>query len=86
MSRSDEAPDAAGGRGSAPALLGQDPRFEGGKEEVLQVERRDYVDLAPTSRPRRASLRGFAPINTVLVDYIVRGTQPLWDERDVGLV
>jgi hypothetical protein len=39
-------------------------RKSGGKPEgapadkVLQVERRDYVDLAPTDRPRAQSMRG----------------------------
>ncbi len=65
---------------------GRDPLFEGGTEEVLQVERRDYVDLAPASRPRKQSLRGFDPIYTDIVDYIVRCTHRIWDERDIGLI
>ena len=56
------------------------------KEQVLQVERRDYLDLAPTDRPRSQSLRGFDPIYTDIVDYIVRCTHRIWDERDVGLI
>ncbi len=55
-------------------------------EQVLQVERHDYVDLAPTDRPRSQSLRGFDPIYTDIVDYIVRCTHRIWDERDVGLI
>ncbi len=55
-------------------------------EKVLQVERRDYVDLAPTNRPRSQSLRGFDPIYTDIVDYIVRCTHRIWDERDIGLI
>ncbi len=55
-------------------------------ERVLQVERRDYTDLAPTTRPRSQSLRGFDPIYTDIVDYIVRCTHRIWDERDVGLI
>jgi predicted ester cyclase len=53
---------------------------------VLQVERRDYVDLAPTDRPRVQSLRGFDPCYTDIVDYIVRCTHKIWDERDIGLI
>ena len=30
-------------------------------EQVLQVERHDFVDLVPTNRPRSQSLRGFDP-------------------------
>ena len=53
---------------------------------VLQVERHDYADLAPTGRPRAQSMRGFDPIYTDIVDYIVRCTHRIWDERDVGLI
>ena len=63
-----------------------DPLLADGPEQVLQVERRDYVDLAPTARPRRQSLRGFDPIYTDIVDYIVRCTHRIWDERDIGLI
>ena len=69
-----------------PGPSSGDPQFPGGPEQVLQVERHDYVDLAPTARPRRQSLRGFDPIYTDIVDYIVRCTHRIWDERDVGLI
>jgi predicted ester cyclase len=55
-------------------------------ESVLQVERHDFVDLVPTDRPRSQSLRGFDPCYTDIVDYIVRCTHRIWDERDVGLI
>lgn len=55
-------------------------------EQVLQVERRDFVDLVPTDRPRSQSLSGFDEIYTDIVDYIVRCTHKIWDERDVGLI
>ncbi len=57
-----------------------------GAEQVLQVERRDYTDLAPENRRRVQSLRGFDPIYTDIVDYIVRCTHRIWDERDIGLI
>ncbi len=57
-----------------------------GKEEVLQVERHDYVDLAPTNRPRGQSMEGFDDIYTDIVDYIIRCTHKIWDERDIGLI
>jgi predicted ester cyclase len=53
---------------------------------VLQVERRDFVDLVPENRARVQSMRGFDPIYTDIVDYIVRCTHRIWDERDVGLI
>ena len=55
-------------------------------EGVLQVERRDFVELVPTDRPRAHSMRGFDPIYTDIVDYIVRCTHRIWDERDIGLI
>ena len=77
---------------SLPAQVGPggdpapDPHLAPGPEQVLQVERHDYVDLAPTDRPRRQSLRGFDPVYTDIVDYIIRCTHRIWDERDVGLI
>lgn len=53
---------------------------------VLQVERRDYVDLAPMHRERAHSMEGFDDIYTDIVDYIIRCTHLIWDERDVGLI
>jgi len=61
-------------------------RIESPKEQVLQVERRDYPELAPTDRPRSQSLDGFDDIYTDIVDYIVRCTHKIWDERDIGLI
>lgn len=55
-------------------------------EEVLQVERRDYPELAPAYRTRAQPLEGFDDIYTDIVDYIVRCTHRIWDERDIGLI
>jgi predicted ester cyclase len=60
-----------------------DPPQEG---RVLQVERRDYTQLAPTDRPRAQSMQGFDEVYTDIVDYIVRCTHRIWDERDIGLI
>ncbi len=57
-----------------------------GSGSVLQVERRDFVDLVPTDRERVQPMRGFDPVYTDIVDYIVRCTHRIWDERDVGLI
>jgi pimeloyl-ACP methyl ester carboxylesterase/predicted ester cyclase len=56
------------------------------EESVLQVERRDYRDIAPDNRPRSQSLDGFDDIYTDIVDYIIRCTHKIWDERDIGLI
>ncbi|MCA0270586.1 MAG: ester cyclase [Proteobacteria bacterium] len=55
-------------------------------EKVLQVERHDYPDLAPKDGKRTQSLQGFDDIYTDIVDYIVRCTHLIWDERDIGLI
>ncbi len=55
-------------------------------EKVMQVERHDYPDLAPVAGKRTQAMRGFDPIYTDIVDYIVRCTHKIWDERDIGLI
>ena len=70
-------------KATKPARL---TRIETQREDVLQVERRDYPELAPTDRPRSQSLDGFDDIYTDIVDYIVRCTHKIWDERDIGLI
>jgi len=61
-------------------------RVDAPKENVLQVERRDYPELAPTDRPRSQAMEGFDDVYTDIVDYIVRCTHKIWDERDIGLI
>ena len=72
-----ERPDLASGASSST---------EPSPEQVLQVERRDFVELVPEGRKRVQSMEGFDPIYTDIVDYIVRCTHRIWDERDVGLI
>jgi predicted ester cyclase len=55
-------------------------------DQVLQVERRDFVELVPEGRRRAQPMQGFDPIYMDIVDYIVRCTHRIWDERDVGLI
>ena len=57
-----------------------------GALQVLQIERHDYPDLAPSGRKRAHSMDGFDDIYTDIVDYIVRCTHRIWDERDIGLI
>jgi len=73
-------------RPAEPAKRPARPSHEPEAQHVLQVERHDYTDLAPTGRPRSQGMRGFDPIYTDIVDYIVRCTHRIWDERDVGLI
>ncbi len=76
MARLEQAQPEDGVKESAKAAEGS----------VLQVERRDFVDLVPQNRRRVQPMRGFDPIYTDIVDYIVRCTHLIWDERDVGLI
>jgi predicted ester cyclase/thioesterase domain-containing protein len=73
------------------AIMSDTPTTTKGKaalpaEQVLQVERRDYPDLAPTDRARSQAMDGFDDIYTDIVDYIIRCTHRIWDERDIGLI
>lgn len=56
------------------------------KTPVLQVERRDFTGLVPENRERAQPMKGFDPVYTDIVDYIVRCTHRIWDERNVGLI
>ncbi len=55
-------------------------------EPVLQAERLDFTDLVPENRQRVQSMKGFDDCYTDIVDYIIRCTHKIWDERDVGLI
>jgi len=37
-------------------------------------------------RPRRQALEGFEPIYSDIVDYILRCTHRIWEEKNVGLI
>ena len=51
-----------------------------------QIERRDFTDIVAPGRERVQSMRGFDDEYADIVDYIVRCTHRIWDERDVGLI
>ncbi|WBU55703.1 ester cyclase [Paracoccus sediminicola] len=65
---------------------GNKPRGKASGDAVLQVERRDFVDLVPEGRKRVQPMEGFDDIYTDIVDYIIRCTHRIWDERDIGLI
>ena len=67
-----------------PAVAPVAGKAEAGR--VLQVERRDFTQLVPEGRARVQSMRGFDDCYTDIVDYIIRCTHRIWDERDVGLI
>ncbi len=71
---------------SAPTPHGADRKRRDEKPAVLQVEKYDYTSLAPKNRERVQSLQGFDPIYTDIVDYIVRCTHLIWDEKNPGLI
>lgn len=71
---------------SGPRDGGRSPQAGKAAGAVLQVERRDFPELVPEGRERVQSMRGFDDCYTDIVDYIVRCTHKIWDERDVGLI
>jgi predicted ester cyclase len=53
----------------------------------LMVDRRDIgVFMAQADTGRRQSLEGFDPDYTDIVDYIVRCTHKIWEEKAIGLI
>lgn len=53
---------------------------------VRQVVFNDISAIMGPEGPRRQSLDGFDPIYADFVDYIIRCTHIIWDERAVGLI
>ncbi len=68
--------------GADPAV--RDLRAEAGA--VLQVEKHDYTDLRPHGRAPAQGMAGFDPVYTDIVDYIIRCTHQIWDEKNIGLI
>jgi len=66
-----------------PLADGAPPTGDG---RPLEIERRDFTALVHPARERVQSLAGFDDVYTDIVDYIVRCTHRIWDERDVGLI
>ncbi|TPW28984.1 nuclear transport factor 2 family protein [Pararhizobium mangrovi] len=81
MAKQDETSASA-----APTETASKSRSRPGGDDVLQSERLDFTDLVPENRPRAQSMQGFDDCYTDIVDYIVRCTHKIWDERDVGLI
>lgn len=63
------------------------PAPEGEERAVLSVEERDLgAQMAPVVAGRRQSLEGFDPDYTDIVDYIIRCTHKIWEDKAVGLI
>jgi pimeloyl-ACP methyl ester carboxylesterase/predicted ester cyclase len=82
----DQGPAMSDDAAPAKSVKGRAASYPSEDKAVLQVERRDFVDLVPENRERVQSMRGFDDCYTDIVDYIVRCTHKIWDERDVGLI
>lgn len=70
-------------RGAKPASARDDGPHKG---KVMQVERADFAELVPEGRAPVQGMEGFDPCYSDIVDYIIRCTHKIWDERDVGLI
>ncbi|ORY27907.1 hypothetical protein BCR39DRAFT_536762 [Naematelia encephala] len=62
------------------------PSESSAHSSVVQVERLDYIDLVSSKRSRAHPMDGFDDTYTDIVDYIVRCTHRIWEERDIGLI
>ncbi len=69
-----------------PDTTAAKPRGAAKGSPTMEVERRDFTDLVAADRKPLQSLAGFDEDYTDIVDYIVRCTHRIWDERDVGLI
>ena len=54
--------------------------------EIWQVEKNDYTDLPAAGAPSGQGMSGFDPIYKDIVDYIIRCTHRIWDEKNIGLI
>lgn len=63
--------------------MSADPAWNQHPAVVSPVGRTAAELLAP--RPRRQPLDGFEPVYSDIVDYIVRCTHRIWEEKDIGL-
>jgi predicted ester cyclase len=57
-----------------------------GKAITSVIDHSDFDKLNAPGTERRQSMRGFDPDYVDIVDYIVRCTHKIWDERAVGLI
>lgn len=53
---------------------------------VLDIAERDIAELLAPQGPRRQRLDGFDAEYADIVDYIVRCTHRIWEQKDVGLI
>ncbi len=70
-------------KAAKPATKREDTPHDG---KVMHVERADFQELVPDGRAPVQGMDGFDPCYSDIVDYIVRCTHKIWDERDVGLI
>ncbi len=61
--------------------------MEASQLKVMDISRIDYIKFAALQgTPRRQSMRGFSADYVDIVDYIVRVTHRIWEEKNVGLL
>ena len=67
-------------------MVDQSPEEAPSAEPPRQPERSDFADLGAPGRARSQPLAGFDPGYADIVDYILRCTHRIWEEKDVGLI
>ena len=60
--------------------------LNGSKALTSVIDHSDFDKLNSPGTERRQSMRGFDADYVDIVDYIVRCTHKIWDERAVGLI
>ncbi len=81
-----ERPRAQEGAGGALPAHRAGSADTDGNGAVWQVEKRDYTDLPDAGSRHAQGMDGFEPIYTDIVDYIIRCTHRIWDEKNIGLI
>lgn len=64
----------------------EDTRIDTGAEEITLKSKGDISYLRNENAPKLQNMKGFEPCYTDIVDYIVRCTHRIWEEKGVGLI
>src|SRR4051794_5608832 len=79
-------PDPAAAENTGVALA-EPPSQQTPSLAIMDIARTDYRKFAALQgTPQRQGMRGFNPDYVDIVDYIVRVTHRIWEEKNVGLL
>ncbi|WP_226782374.1 ester cyclase [Oceaniglobus trochenteri] len=84
MSNTKDAPAKTADKPASPAPAPAAPSAR--TPTTIPVERMDYAEFTGPARKRTQSMEGFDPEYTDIVDYILRCTHRIWEEKNIGLI